>query len=144
MNFNEAVIEGAAPRALTDSKDKVLELKLWARPPRFQREPTTRIRCWERARVHAPSTLCPIFKNFEFSILSQPFSICCSTSFCTVSAGANHVDANQLGRPIRRLQKTRFQRSVRTYAEKSQKTQKTRTSRDNLVLKLWARPPRFC
>ena len=48
MNFNEAVIEGAAPRALTDSKDKVLELKLWARPPRFQREPTKRIRCWAR------------------------------------------------------------------------------------------------
>ena len=38
MNFNEAVIEGAAPRALTDSKDKVLELKLWARPPRFQHD----------------------------------------------------------------------------------------------------------
>ena len=48
MNFDEAVIEGAAPRALTDSKDKVLELKLWARPPRFYREPTTRMRCWER------------------------------------------------------------------------------------------------
>ena len=38
MNFNEAVIEGAAPRALTDSKDKVLELKLWARPPRLLRK----------------------------------------------------------------------------------------------------------
>ena len=40
--------------------------------------------------------------------LSQPFSICCSTSFCTVSAGANHVDANQLGRPILKTTESTF------------------------------------
>ena len=114
MNFNEAVIEGAAPRALTDSKDKVLELKLWARPPRFQRELTTRIRCWERTRVHAPSTLCPI--------LSQPFSFCCSTSFCTVSAGANHVDANQLGRPILKTTENTFSKTIFTFFKDSDKS----------------------
>ena len=59
-----ALSEGAAPRALTDSKDKVPELKLWARPPRFQREPTTRIRCWERTRARSQH----LMSNFEPTI----------------------------------------------------------------------------
>ena len=50
-----SLLEPWVQPCVTHSKTQMCELKLWARPPRFQREPTTRIRCWERARVRSSS-----------------------------------------------------------------------------------------